>query len=144
MEIEAEESAPANVSGNPEEIDLESDSDSADIKTENAKNVEPSNPSISETKATISNAPAPASADSKSPEKSIGRSEVGNVEKKTFVTVDRLPELQRVRLKLPIIGEEQVIMEAINENDVVVIVGETGSGKTTQVPQFLYEAGYSL
>jgi len=39
--------------------------------------------------------------------------------------------------------EEQRIMEAIIENDVVIICGETGSGKTTQVPQFLYEAGYS-
>uniref|UniRef100_A0A672UVG8 Activating signal cointegrator 1 complex subunit 3 n=1 Tax=Strigops habroptila TaxID=2489341 RepID=A0A672UVG8_STRHB len=44
---------------------------------------------------------------------------------------------------LPILAEEQVIMEAINENPIVIICGETGSGKTTQVPQFLYEAGYS-
>ncbi len=34
-------------------------------------------------------------------------------------------------------------MEAINEHSVVVLCGETGSGKTTQVPQFLYEAGYA-
>ncbi len=63
---------------------------------------------------------------------------------KTFVPVYRNPDIQRTRLKLPIIGEEQAIMEAINYNDVVIIAGETGSGKTTQVPQFLYEAGYSL
>lgn len=35
-------------------------------------------------------------------------------------------------------------MEAINTHPVVVLCGETGSGKTTQVPQFLYEAGYTL
>ncbi|OAD80681.1 hypothetical protein PHYBLDRAFT_129312 [Phycomyces blakesleeanus NRRL 1555(-)] len=46
-------------------------------------------------------------------------------------------------MKLPVCGEEQVIMEAIRNNTVVVICGETGSGKTTQVPQFLYEAGWS-
>lgn len=34
-------------------------------------------------------------------------------------------------------------MEAVKENDCVVLCGETGSGKTTQVPQFLYEAGYA-
>lgn len=46
------------------------------------------------------------------------------------------------RLSLPILAEEQTIMEAISEHDLVVLCGETGSGKTTQVPQFLYEAGY--
>ena len=44
---------------------------------------------------------------------------------------------------MPILAEEQVIMETINENPVTVIAGETGSGKTTQLPQFLYEAGYA-
>lgn len=34
-------------------------------------------------------------------------------------------------------------MEAIRDSSVVVLCGETGSGKTTQVPQFLYEAGYT-
>lgn len=62
---------------------------------------------------------------------------------RTHVPVQRLEEVQTAREKLPIISEEQSVMEAINENPVVVIVGETGSGKTTQVPQFLFEAGYA-
>uniref|UniRef100_A0A3Q2QW43 RNA helicase n=1 Tax=Fundulus heteroclitus TaxID=8078 RepID=A0A3Q2QW43_FUNHE len=60
-----------------------------------------------------------------------------------FIPVDRSAEVQEARLKLPVLGEEQVIMEAVRENPCVVICGETGSGKTTQVPQFLYEAGYA-
>ncbi|XP_076236185.1 putative ATP-dependent RNA helicase kurz [Calliopsis andreniformis] len=60
-----------------------------------------------------------------------------------FVALQRKPEIQAARLKLPVVAEEQVIVEAINENPVVIITGETGSGKTTQVPQFLYEAGYA-
>jgi ATP-dependent RNA helicase DHX37/DHR1 len=60
-----------------------------------------------------------------------------------YVHVQRTPEIIEQRNQLPIIMEEQRIMEAVIENDVVIICGETGSGKTTQVPQFLYEAGYS-
>ncbi|XP_045152666.1 probable ATP-dependent RNA helicase DHX37 [Echinops telfairi] len=60
-----------------------------------------------------------------------------------FVPVNRSPEMQEERLKLPILAEEQVIMEAVAESPIVIVCGETGSGKTTQVPQFLYEAGYS-
>ncbi|KAK7087756.1 probable ATP-dependent RNA helicase DHX37 [Littorina saxatilis] len=59
------------------------------------------------------------------------------------IPVNRKPELQDCREKLPIYGEEQVIVELVNENPVTIISGETGSGKTTQVPQFLYEAGYA-
>ncbi|KAF1917904.1 P-loop containing nucleoside triphosphate hydrolase protein [Ampelomyces quisqualis] len=58
------------------------------------------------------------------------------------VTVERSAAIQESRLQLPIVAEEQKIMEAIHNNDVVVVWGATGSGKTTQVPQFLYEAGY--
>ncbi|KAL7896725.1 P-loop containing nucleoside triphosphate hydrolase protein [Trichoderma sp. SZMC 28014] len=58
------------------------------------------------------------------------------------VGVVRTPEIQEVRMKLPVVSEEQRLMEAIHNHDIVVICGSTGSGKTTQVPQFLYEAGY--
>ncbi|KAK2950007.1 putative ATP-dependent RNA helicase DEAH13 [Blattamonas nauphoetae] len=33
-------------------------------------------------------------------------------------------------------------MDAIHHNDVIIICGATGSGKTTQVPQFLWEGGF--
>lgn len=120
---------------NPEEIDIGSDSEPETISSAKPNDVPKANDSE-------------LNSNSKSVEKSSKKniSNLPNIspKPKTFVSVDRLPEIQRVRLKLPIIGEEQVIMEAINDNDVVVIAGETGSGKTTQLPQFLYEAGYSL
>lgn len=58
------------------------------------------------------------------------------------VAVQRSSQIQEARLQLPVVAEEQKIMEAIHNNDVVVVWGATGSGKTTQVPQFLFEAGY--
>jgi ATP-dependent RNA helicase DHX37/DHR1 len=58
------------------------------------------------------------------------------------LAVVRPPDVQESRMQLPIIAEEQPIMEAIMLNPVVIICGETGSGKTTQIPQFLYEAGF--
>ncbi|KAG6736276.1 hypothetical protein POTOM_060980 [Populus tomentosa] len=60
----------------------------------------------------------------------------------TVVHVSRPDEVEKKRKDLPIIMMEQEIMEAINEHSTVIICGETGCGKTTQVPQFLYEAGY--
>lgn len=59
-----------------------------------------------------------------------------------FVQISRPDDIQEARLKLPIINEEHTIIDTIRNNDVTVISGETGSGKTTQVPQFLYENGF--
>lgn len=47
--------------------------------------------------------------------------------------VQRRPDIEAVRSELPISGMEQEVMECILENDVVVLCGETGCGKTTQV-----------
>ncbi|KAM7208767.1 P-loop containing nucleoside triphosphate hydrolase protein [Naviculisporaceae sp. PSN 640] len=66
-----------------------------------------------------------------------------NITRQTYnVAVTRSQEIQEVRCRLPVVAEEHMIMEAIHNHDVVVICGATGSGKTTQVPQFLFEAGY--
>lgn len=67
----------------------------------------------------------------------------GDPNRKAFsVQVNRSEEIQNARLGLPVVGEEQKIMEAIYNNSSIVIWGATGSGKTTQLPQFLFEAGY--
>ncbi|XP_010523962.1 PREDICTED: ATP-dependent RNA helicase DEAH13 [Tarenaya hassleriana] len=58
------------------------------------------------------------------------------------VHVSRPTEVEEKRKDLPIVMMEQEIMEAINYHPTVIISGETGCGKTTQVPQFLYEAGF--
>lgn len=59
-----------------------------------------------------------------------------------YVEIKRPEDVEAARILLPIVTEEQPIMEAIMLNPILIICGETGSGKTTQVPQFLYEAGF--
>ncbi|KAF2161088.1 hypothetical protein M409DRAFT_28419 [Zasmidium cellare ATCC 36951] len=58
------------------------------------------------------------------------------------VTIPRSEEVQSARIELPVVQEEQKIMEAIHNNSVSIVCGATGSGKTTQLPQMLLENGY--
>ncbi|MFC1749538.1 ATP-dependent RNA helicase HrpA, partial [Pseudomonadota bacterium] len=43
--------------------------------------------------------------------------------------------------ELPVSERRQEILEAIQNNQVVIVAGETGSGKTTQLPKICLEAG---
>jgi ATP-dependent helicase HrpA len=45
---------------------------------------------------------------------------------------------------LPITAKKDDIIEAIKKNSVIIISGETGSGKTTQIPKFCLEAGRGI
>ncbi|XP_067386232.1 pre-mRNA-splicing factor ATP-dependent RNA helicase DHX16 isoform X1 [Emydura macquarii macquarii] len=51
--------------------------------------------------------------------------------------------MQEVRRSLPIYPYRQELLAAIAEHQILIIEGETGSGKTTQIPQYLYEEGYT-
>lgn len=70
------------------------------------------------------------SQESKKSVKEVQQRNVPKVSKPAvFVPVNRKPDIQAARLKLPVVAEEQVIVETINENPIVIITGETGSGK---------------
>lgn len=48
-------------------------------------------------------------------------------------------KLSGTRAALPAAGVRAALKEALEKSNVVVIGGDTGCGKTTQIPQFLYE-----
>jgi pre-mRNA-splicing factor ATP-dependent RNA helicase DHX15/PRP43 len=56
---------------------------------------------------------------------------------------ERYHEILSQRRGLPVYEARAEILDKLEKNQVVVLEGETGSGKTTQVPQFLVEAGYT-
>ncbi|XP_034963144.2 pre-mRNA-splicing factor ATP-dependent RNA helicase DHX16 isoform X2 [Zootoca vivipara] len=51
--------------------------------------------------------------------------------------------IQEVRRSLPIFPYRADLLAAIAEHQTLIIEGETGSGKTTQIPQYLFEEGYT-
>lgn len=55
----------------------------------------------------------------------------------------RLARLQRERAALPIARFRGALLEAVARSPVVLVAGDTGCGKSTQVPQFLLEAGHT-
>ncbi|XP_041365448.1 ATP-dependent RNA helicase DHX8-like isoform X2 [Gigantopelta aegis] len=46
------------------------------------------------------------------------------------------------RQSLPIFKLKEELVKAVNDNQILIVIGETGSGKTTQITQYLAEAGY--
>jgi pre-mRNA-splicing factor ATP-dependent RNA helicase DHX16 len=51
--------------------------------------------------------------------------------------------IDETRKSLPIYQFRDEIIQAVRDHQVLIIVGETGSGKTTQLPQYLHEAGFT-
>jgi ATP-dependent RNA helicase DHX8/PRP22 len=51
--------------------------------------------------------------------------------------------IKQQRESLPVYKFRQQLLEAVAENQLLIVVGDTGSGKTTQVTQYLAEAGWA-
>ncbi|CDY29644.1 BnaA04g17830D [Brassica napus] len=54
-----------------------------------------------------------------------------------------LQEISKLRSRLPITSFRDAITSAVESNQVILISGETGCGKTTQVPQYLLDHMWS-
>ena len=54
-----------------------------------------------------------------------------------------LTTIEETKKSLPIYPFRNDLVQAIKDHQVLIIEGETGSGKTTQIPQYLYEAGFT-
>ena len=63
----------------------------------------------------------------------------------TFKNNEKLAQLMKLRKcqkNLPITKFREDIIDAVTNHSVVIIAGDTGCGKSTQVPQYLFQAGY--
>uniref|UniRef100_A0A1B6F5K8 RNA helicase n=1 Tax=Cuerna arida TaxID=1464854 RepID=A0A1B6F5K8_9HEMI len=51
--------------------------------------------------------------------------------------------IEETQRSLPIFPFKEDLIAAIREHQILIIEGETGSGKTTQIPQYLHQAGFT-
>ncbi|XP_055678167.1 probable ATP-dependent RNA helicase DHX34 isoform X2 [Lutzomyia longipalpis] len=54
----------------------------------------------------------------------------------------KLKKLRKSQANLPVAKYKNEIIQAVKENQVVIIAGDTGCGKSTQIPQYLHESGF--
>ncbi|ODV92946.1 hypothetical protein CANCADRAFT_43522 [Tortispora caseinolytica NRRL Y-17796] len=52
-------------------------------------------------------------------------------------------EINEQRKNLPVYEWKSTIIKAVKDNQFLIVIGETGSGKSTQITQYLAEAGFS-
>ena len=80
--------------------------------------------------------------------RSLNLSNISNSSQQSVRTLPKIKitprsslSIQEQRRRLPVYEMREVLIKAIRENSILIIVGETGSGKTTQLTQYIVEAG---
>ncbi|MFD5748126.1 ATP-dependent RNA helicase HrpA [Streptomyces sp. NPDC127033] len=66
--------------------------------------------------------------------------QAGKAAERTRLRAGRVPEVSYPE-QLPVSQKKDTILEAIRDHQVVIVAGETGSGKTTQIPKICLELG---
>lgn len=56
--------------------------------------------------------------------------------------IKKSPIIEKQRMSLPIYKLRDEFVQAVTDNQVLIVIGETGSGKTTQIPQYLAESKF--
>ena len=56
------------------------------------------------------------------------------------ITFKRRVDVQEQRKKLPIYQNRREVLESIRRHSTLIVLSETGSGKTTQIPQYVFSA----
>lgn len=76
-------------------------------------------------------------------EASIPTAKKAPTEMLTLLRKDFGIECVRFHKALPIYAHRQSIVDVVKKNQVSILIGETGSGKSTQLVQYLHEAGFT-
>lgn len=75
--------------------------------------------------------------------KSVATKEEEELARRIKEEEHKIKTLDDTRKSLPVYSYRDEFLSALEQFQIMVVVGETGSGKTTQLPQYLVEAGYT-
>ncbi|KAF7326698.1 Pre-mRNA-splicing factor ATP-dependent RNA helicase-like protein cdc28 [Mycena venus] len=75
-----------------------------------------------------------------------GENQGGTVDQLLQARIDKaeklVPSFDAARKSLPIYACRDALLDTIRDHQITIVVAQTGSGKTTQLPQYLHEAGF--
>ncbi|CAL4258629.1 unnamed protein product, partial [Meganyctiphanes norvegica] len=72
------------------------------------------------------------------------RSDVDKTSGTTFIYNPHVSlSIEKQRVRLPVFAVRNHILHLIETYQTLILVGETGSGKSTQIPQYLQESGWT-